>query len=73
MENVSLIFQSEEMENEKLQINENICKLHVELLNLKIQNELLTQESSTTKSQINNLEKEKELQQTNELKKRFRI
>ncbi|KAK1361709.1 hypothetical protein POM88_046183 [Heracleum sosnowskyi] len=35
VENVALILQVEEMESEKLQLNDNICKLHVDLLNLK--------------------------------------
>ncbi|KAL8134595.1 hypothetical protein AgCh_009571 [Apium graveolens] len=39
MENISLILKDEEMEREKIQLNDNICKLHVDLLDLKILNE----------------------------------
>ena len=46
------------MKDEKLKLNENIRKLHVDLLNLKILNESMTQEKSTTSYQKDKLEKE---------------
>ncbi|XP_063942630.1 uncharacterized protein LOC135150298 [Daucus carota subsp. sativus] len=58
IENISLLLQSKEMEDEKLKLNENIGKLHVDLLNLKILNESMTQEKSTTSYQKDKLEKE---------------
>ncbi|XP_063941233.1 uncharacterized protein LOC135149438 [Daucus carota subsp. sativus] len=58
IENVSLILETEEIKDEKLQLNENIQKLHVDLLNLKIQNESLTQERSTTSYLKDSLETE---------------
>ena len=56
IENISLILQNEELETEKQQLNENSRMLHVDLLNLKIQNESLTHEKSTSVSQKENLE-----------------
>ncbi|XP_063935386.1 uncharacterized protein LOC135147042 [Daucus carota subsp. sativus] len=58
IENVALILETEEIKDEKLQLNENIQKLHVDLLNLKIQNESLTQERSTTSYLKDSLETE---------------
>ncbi|XP_063936203.1 uncharacterized protein LOC135147247 [Daucus carota subsp. sativus] len=46
IENISLVLNTEELENEKLQLNENTRMLHVDLLNLKIQNESLAQGKS---------------------------
>ncbi|XP_063938069.1 uncharacterized protein LOC135147938 [Daucus carota subsp. sativus] len=58
IENISLLLQTKEMEDEKLKLNENLGKLHVDLLNLKILNESMTQEKSTTSYQKDKLEKE---------------
>ena len=57
IENISLLLQTKEMEDEKLKLNENLGKLHVDLLNLKILNESMTQEKSTTSYQKDKLEK----------------
>ncbi|KAK1401551.1 hypothetical protein POM88_001156 [Heracleum sosnowskyi] len=74
IENVALILQVEEMESEKLQLYNNICKLHVDILNWKILNESIVQDNVTSQSQENNLEKESELSQTKEPKeKEFEI
>ena len=57
-ENISLILKDEEMEHEKIQLNDNICKLHVDILNLKILNESNVQDIEI--SYKNNLDKENE-------------
>nr|XP_017248632.1 PREDICTED: RING finger protein PFF0165c-like [Daucus carota subsp. sativus] len=54
IENISLVLNTEELENEKLQLNENTRMLHVDLLNLKIQNESLAQGKSNSVVQKDN-------------------
>ena len=56
VENVSLIFQTEEIENEKVQLSQNNNDLHVEILNLKIQNESLIHKNETSIERIKELE-----------------
>jgi hypothetical protein len=70
VENISLVLQAEEMENEKVQLNDNISKLHVDLLNLKILNESIVRDNNTSQSQENTLENENELIQAFELKEK---
>ncbi|KAL8105311.1 hypothetical protein AgCh_029194 [Apium graveolens] len=65
IENISLILKEEEMVHEKVQLNENICELHVDLLNLKIQMESSVQNEET--SSKDKLDKENELIKINDL------
>ena len=58
---LTTLVQAEELENEKTQLNENNCGLHVDLLNLKILNESLTQEKSYPSQIKSSLEIEKEM------------
>ena len=56
VKNISLILQEEEMENEKFQLSKITNDLHVEILNLKIQNKSLIHKNETGIERIKELE-----------------